>query len=234
MNLFPLHTLVEHYDASHINRLFVVGDLHGCYDIFMYQLQLHKFNFKHDLVISVGDLIDRGPNSLKCLKLVSEPWFKAIRGNHEQMCLEATLATEMQAFHCRHGGEWLYVLPNKIQQECVQLCLDLPVVLEVNFKNKKFGFIHADININNWHDLKKKILIDDYFSDEYPSILQNVLWGRSRISHGSKNNKYQNVVGIDEIYLGHTVVKHPTRIQNCFYIDTGLVFGNSLTIKELN
>ncbi len=38
-----------------INRLFVVGDLHGSYDNLCRHLVDIDFDFKHDLLISVGD-----------------------------------------------------------------------------------------------------------------------------------------------------------------------------------
>lgn len=232
-DLFPENSLIENFDVSHIQRLFVVGDLHGCYNELMQQLSIVDFNFNNDLLISVGDLVDRGKDSLKCLELVKEPWFKAIRGNHEQMCLEATLAPEMQKIHCKHGGEWLYEVSNKKQQECLKLCLNLPIILEINFKGKLYGFVHADINLNDWQMFKKSIQLNDYFIEKSTSTLQSALSGRGRISHGQKSNKYKVVVGVDEIYLGHTVVQQPTQIQNCFYIDTGIVFWNKLTIKDL-
>ena len=232
-DLFPENSLIENFDASQVQRLFVVGDLHGCYAELMHQLSIINFNFSKDLLISVGDLIDRGRDSLKCLELTKEPWFKAIRGNHEQMCLEARLADEMISVHCKHGGEWLYKLSAEKQIECIDICFNLPVILEVNFKGKMYGFVHADIVFNDWQKFKKSILKNDYFTNYKSSTLQNALWGRNRISHGQKNKKFQIVEGVDGIFLGHTVVQQPVNVQNCFYIDTGIVFGKSLTIKEL-
>ncbi|WP_034697372.1 metallophosphoesterase [Acinetobacter bohemicus] len=232
-DLFPAYALVKHFDASHIRRLFVVGDLHGCYLEFMQQLKKVEFDFKKDLVISVGDLVDRGQDSLKCLELIKEPWFEAIRGNHEQMCLEAQLAPEMVDFHCKHGGEWLYQLPIEKKLECLTLCVNLPIVLEVVFKGKIYGFVHADIHLNNWQEFKKSILQNDYFTLENSSALQMALWGTGRISYGLKSQLLKTVTDIDEIYLGHTVVSVPQQYHNCFFVDTGAVFGKRLTIKEL-
>ncbi|UOG18336.1 metallophosphoesterase [Acinetobacter sp. PK01] len=233
-DLFPAHVLIKYLDASHIKRLFVVGDLHGCYLEFMQQLKKIEFDFKKDLIISVGDLVDRGQDSLKCLELIKEPWFEAIRGNHEQMCLEAQLVPEMVDFHCKHGGAWLYQLPIDKKLECINSCLSLPIVLEVAFNGKVYGFVHADIDLNNWQDFKKSIYRNDYFTSENSSALQKALWGRGRISYAPKNKKFKNVIGIDEIYLGHTVVEEARQIHNCFYVDTGVVFGKRLTIKELS
>ncbi|MDC5675742.1 metallophosphoesterase, partial [Acinetobacter baumannii] len=104
-----------------------------------------SFNFEEDMVISVGDLVDRGKDSLKCIELIKNSWFKAIRGNHEQMCLEASIAPEMKEFHCKHGGEWLYELSMEKYEEVQAICLNLPIVLEIVFEGKKYGFVHADI-----------------------------------------------------------------------------------------
>lgn len=38
-------------------------------------------------MLSVGDLVDRGPDSIGCLKLLEAPWFHAVMGNHEQLLL---------------------------------------------------------------------------------------------------------------------------------------------------
>lgn len=75
--------LVEFYTKPIRGRLFVVGDLHGCYTLLMNKLEELEFNFQQDLLVSVGDLVDRGQENLECLSLINEPWFKAIRGNHE-------------------------------------------------------------------------------------------------------------------------------------------------------
>jgi len=232
-DLFPAYALVKHFDASHIRRLFVVGDLHGCYLEFMQQLKKVEFDFKKDLIISVGDLVDRGQDSLKCLELIKEPWFEAIRGNHEQMCLEAQLAPEMVDFHCKHGGEWLYQLPLEKQQECLTLCVNLPIVLEVVFKGKIYGFVHADIDLNNWKEFKKSIYHNDYFTSENTSTIHKALWGTGRISYGLKNQIFKTITGVEEVYLGHTVVDELQQVNNCFFVDTGIVFGKRLTIKEL-
>ncbi|MGL9724118.1 metallophosphoesterase [Sodalis sp. (in: enterobacteria)] len=37
----------------------------------------------------LGDLIDRGPQSEACLPLLENPWFRSVRGNHEQMACPA-------------------------------------------------------------------------------------------------------------------------------------------------
>jgi len=227
------HNLIELYDKPIHGRLFVVGDLHGCYTLLMSKLHELKFNFQQDLLVSVGDLIDRGNENLKCLSLLDEPWFKAIRGNHEQMCIEGSIDIQMQDMHAHHGGAWLYALPAHQQQIIVEQCRNLPIILEIQHNQKLYGFVHADIHINNWKKFKEEILKNDYFVKGEQSAMQIALWHRGRVRFSKYNSAYKRVTGIDEIYFGHTVVKEPIQHQNCFFIDTGAVFGGKLTVKEL-
>ncbi len=75
---------LKHFDINIRGRDFVVGDLHGCRALFDEKLDEIGFDPAVDRMFSVGDLIDRGPDSPGCFALLAEPWFHAIRGNHEQ------------------------------------------------------------------------------------------------------------------------------------------------------
>lgn len=57
--------------------------------LLMAKLRHCHFDPWQDLLVSVGDVIDRGPDSLRCLKLLRKSWIVAVRGNHEQMGLDA-------------------------------------------------------------------------------------------------------------------------------------------------
>ncbi|MFX7825162.1 serine/threonine-protein phosphatase 2, partial [Acinetobacter baumannii] len=54
-----------------------------------------------------------------------------------------------------------------------------------------------------------------------------------RVRFSKYHPGYRTVTGVDEIYFGHTVVKEPVQHQNCFFIDTGAVFGGALTVLEI-
>lgn len=71
--------------ANTTGRDFVVGDLHGHFDSLIKLLHAVNFDPDFDRVLSTGDLINRGPDSDKCLSLIDQPWFHAVLGNHE-MC----------------------------------------------------------------------------------------------------------------------------------------------------
>ena len=58
--------------TSNSDKVWVVGDIHGQYDLLMEQLAQQHFDpSKGHLLVSVGDLVDRGPDSLKTLELLT-------------------------------------------------------------------------------------------------------------------------------------------------------------------
>ena len=75
---------------------FVVGDVHGCFQEYLeLEAKINKYARKYDFepfIISVGDLVDRGPQSgqlLEHFKMGYENGSHAVvMGNHEQMMLE--------------------------------------------------------------------------------------------------------------------------------------------------
>ncbi|WP_275541271.1 metallophosphoesterase [Escherichia coli] len=53
-------TIYHRIDGTKYRNVWVVGDLHGCYTRLMSELHRVDFDPAQDLLISVGDLIDRG------------------------------------------------------------------------------------------------------------------------------------------------------------------------------
>jgi len=98
----PIKTL----DPNLKGRDFVIGDLHGSYEALMNLLTNVNFDPEKDRLISVGDLVDRGPESQRCLGLLREPWFHAVLSNHEQMMLDAFRGRPMGAYWFMNGGAW--------------------------------------------------------------------------------------------------------------------------------
>jgi serine/threonine protein phosphatase 1 len=87
-------------------RHFAIGDIHGCdqaLDSLLNGLDLTA----DDLVIVLGDAIDRGPGSRRVLKrlikLDDTSQLVYIRGNHEEMMLDALEGNHVDEW-LRHGG----------------------------------------------------------------------------------------------------------------------------------
>ncbi|MBT6523385.1 MAG: diadenosine tetraphosphatase, partial [Methylococcales bacterium] len=50
--------------------IYAIGDLQGCYDDLLRLLDKIKFNPQSDQLWLVGDLVNRGPKSLECLRFI--------------------------------------------------------------------------------------------------------------------------------------------------------------------
>ncbi|WP_201294289.1 metallophosphoesterase, partial [Escherichia coli] len=82
-------TIYHRIDGTKYRNVWVVGDLHGCYTRLMSELHRVDFDPAQDLLISVGDLIDRGTENVESLELLQMPWFRAVMGNHERLMIDA-------------------------------------------------------------------------------------------------------------------------------------------------
>ncbi|MBU2766125.1 hypothetical protein HAP94_07940 [Acidithiobacillus ferrivorans] len=93
--------LVIHHEFNPIGRDFVIGDLHGCRAMLDTLLDHACFDPAMDRLFSVGDLVDRGPDSVGYLELLLESWFFSVLGNHDAMLLAywATLSGERQSLY---------------------------------------------------------------------------------------------------------------------------------------
>lgn len=225
------HSFIYTIDATQTDHLYVVGDLHGCYSLLMQELKNIHFDFQNDVVICTGDLVDRGEENLACISLLDEPWFYTVRGNHEEMCIKSAHDPKIKEIHARNGGEWFYQLSQIHRLEIIERFKQLPLVIEVQLEHKKMGVVHADIDIHDWNSFKQDINQGDYKIAGVSSAYANALWGRGRIRQSSAH--YDVVENIDEIYLGHTIVKEHTQIDNCHYIDVGSSFTQKICIVKI-
>lgn len=203
-------------------RDFVIGDLHGSFDLLEEGLGRVKFNKKTDRCFSVGDIIDRGPHSAKCVEYLSEDWFFAVRGNHEEVLisLHESEDVDMEAlfWHSQNNGlGWWFGTSVTRREEILEAMRKLPYAIEAQTDRGLAGIIHADVpQGKSWQEF----LIDLDNGDEYARHC--ALWGRERI----ELNLQHNVDGVGRIYVGHThQIKGIGKYGNIFAMDTGAVFG---------
>lgn len=215
-----MNKLIEYFDVDDDVGLYTVGDIHGCYDEFITALKASGFDFTRDLCISVGDLIDRGQQCEKSLSLLNEPWFRMVKGNHEDFCVKGytDYATEFYHKMENNGGTWFYQLDDDTRAYVANRFEKLPLVIEAKYKGKKYGFVHADVAVQDW-ELFKEMLIHDDAVNGY-TVRQRCMWSRDTIREGVP----VQIAQVDEVYLGHTVVEQPVKLGNMNFIDTGCVF----------
>jgi len=70
-------------------RKFVIGDIHGHYREIMKLFKAVNIDYDQDLLISLGDLIDRGLNSIEVIEELRKIHnFIHILGNHDDWCYQ--------------------------------------------------------------------------------------------------------------------------------------------------
>lgn len=88
-------------------RLFAIGDIHGC-DTALETLLTTLNVTVNDTVVTLGDVIDRGPNTRRViellLQLASQCRLITIRGNHEDMMLKVLQGSPWRAGWLTCGG----------------------------------------------------------------------------------------------------------------------------------
>lgn len=220
-------------------KLDIIGDIHGCFREFkeltiklgydwLNGIPTHKLGRK---LAFVGDLTDRGPQSLLVVETVSKliqkeqayyvpgnhcnKLYRYFKGNKVQIThgLETTVAefdalSEEQKQHIREAFIQLYEIAPLYQ------------VLD----NGKLVIAHAGIR-------------EDYIGKSSEKVKTFVLYGDitgEKHPDGSpvRRDWARNYQGKAMIIYGHTPVKDVRIVNNTYNIDTGAVFGNKLTALQ--
>lgn len=230
---------VKYINGDDYSNIYVVGDIHACYSLLKEELKSVGFNYNTDLLIAVGDLVDRGTENEKCVGLLNEHWFTSIKGNHEDFCYKGMMDDHIKFYHrmINNGGEWFYKLPEDLMERVGRRLNQLPILLEVKYKGKKFGFVHADVPVEDWELLKEMLINNDNVSDR--TVEDYCLWSRGIIDKYLNCGYEPNIAQVDNVFLGHTVLDKVTQVGNCTFLDTGGVFkkfdnGYDLSIVNLS
>lgn len=78
-------------------RNILIGDVHGCLDEFRELLRLVSYKQGSDRLIQVGDLLDRGPDPVGCVRFAREVGAELVLGNHEEKHLRFRKHEEARA-----------------------------------------------------------------------------------------------------------------------------------------
>lgn len=217
---------IQHFSKNTRGRDFAVGDIHGCFSKLQAALDGLDFNEAQDRLFSVGDLVDRGPESECVLDWLEKPWFYAVRGNHEQMAIDFFEGQFSEPFmtdaYLRLGGAWFANLPHESARIYAETFRLLPIALEVEADCGLIGIVHADCPNSDWAFLAAALQNQDASSIEY------CLSNRTRLQRGYT----QSIKGLTKLYVGHTPVEQPVRLGNVMHIDTGAVFDRPFCIEQ--
>lgn len=220
--------MIKHFEINEHGRDFVVGDIHGCFDKLDRALEDVCFDPMVDRLFCVGDLVDRGPRSEDYWDYYRQPWFHSVRGNHEQMVIDAMTDEGFEGraagHHFINGGAWLYGLPVVERQRHAQIFADMPLAIEVETQDGLVGIVHAEVPFGNWDLFRSSIEGNE---EMFEAV---AMWARTKITKGDDSL----VKGVLEVYCGHTPVEHEVVLGNVHYIDLGACFGRELCIVQIN
>lgn len=191
------------FERNAEGRDFVIGDLHGAWPMFERLLEGINFDPAIDRMFSVGDLVDRGPESLRCLSLLHEPWFHSIMGNHEKMMLDAFVGGPSGSYWVPNGGGWglemiadlrrsrgmeggTHILMEETVQlvELLNIVNTLPLVLTIERSDGSLMHVlHAELPARHAltsQDLMNEDVLRDLLTRDTAEDGPSVIWGRHR------------------------------------------------------
>jgi serine/threonine protein phosphatase 1 len=247
------YSAVHRYERNTEGRDFVVGDVHGCFSQLAKELEARNFDPLRDRLFSVGDLIDRGPESASLLEVVERFGIKAVRGNHEEAIIRWHRGEESAASLLGNGSEWLLDMhDDRISVDrLASYMTSLPYVIEVQTNYGLIGIVHADAPAADWANVLGKI--ESEGADG--STRLRAIWSRSRWkarstplpkSRGSLLRLFGAgrtpigrpatstfITGVTAVIVGHTPMARTSLKGNVINIDTGAVYGGGLTLLDL-
>lgn len=205
-------------------RIICVGDLHGCIEETLELLDLCKVTSK-DVVVFLGDLVDRGPHNDKCVDLAMK--HHCILGNHEDKHLQYRLLEEAGKDPRIHAPTHV-ATREQLRPEHYDYFKSLPFY--IRFPQHNAVAVHAGcfpnvpIEGQNPHHLLHIQMIN-------PEVGKESKWP-SKAPEGWKFwTNFWN--GPEKVIFGHSVTTKPLVTEFAVGIDGGAVFGRELWAYEL-
>ena len=133
------------------DNIWIIGDVHGYFSTF--QVLVEKLQLKeNDLVVMIGDLIDRGPTSAHVVNYVrTTENFYCIRGNHEQMMIDGFDESEFFIERNYDSRFWYHNGGRATESSYIALHSDADTVLS-----------KASDDVNWMKNLPTEIVLDDW------------------------------------------------------------------------
>ena len=216
---------------------YVISDIHGCSDKFMELLDLIRFSDEDTLYV-LGDIIDRGPDSVGLLKYMSMKYnIIPIVGNHEYIMLKLlpSLLKDIEADNCdtiltqgflqsvriwfENGGDVTADEFKKLSRDDREFLLEYVEDFE----------LYEEVNVNGRHYFLIHSLPDDFSvnrSLEYP--VEQILFGRPDF-HGHWEGDITYIIGHTPTFtIGPEYEGKIFKNGNLINIDCGCFAGKTL------
>ena len=186
-----------------MSRTFFIGDIHGCVEELAELFEKFSPNAS-DKVYQVGDLINKGPNSVAALEFVLKHNIKCVMGNHEAKLLNILTKQKTEL-----TPKELKLLDNVQKPEWIASVVSkFPLWIDTG----KELLLHAGLE-------PKKKTLEDMDSKE---ILTIRLWeGKPWYEQTAFNGRL--------VIFGHWAMNGLVDFPHAKGLDTGCVYGKILT-----
>lgn len=191
-------------------RTLVIGDIHGCLAALSALLRLVAPD-RDDRFITLGDYVDRGPDSRGVLQwlvhLHDEGRLVALQGNHDEMMLEARGDLSVRRCWLRYGG--VQTLESYGHRPGDERFDHIP--------DRHWRFLELDCRA--WHETESHLFVHASLDPEVPMAEQDrevLLWHKVRGPLAHRSGKV--------IVCGHTLQGSglPLNLGSVLCIDTGV------------
>jgi len=195
-------------------RYIIVGDIHGCLDELKQLLEERDFNKDEDVLICVGDLVDRGPKVRETLEFVmSLPRFYSTKGNHDDKCVRYF---EGRPVKIANGLQTtIDSFENKMPDNVLNYLMDLPLII----KTPAGYCVHAGFDPLMLPDEQQRddcLYMRYYGGRSYFDSFEGVLWFKLWPKD------------YPMVFYGHIPEISGPSIHNIVSLDGGCVFGDYL------
>lgn len=198
-------------------RIIAVGDIHGCYDE-LQELLARVAPASDDVVVSVGDVVSKGPAPARCLDLWRERGYLAVRGNNEIKLLEE--ARPILRYFVRDNRDVLR------RKDLLRFVASWPLV--VDFAKESVTAVHGGF-------LPQMNVSDG----DVPEFVTELRWIRRKNGDWKpvpkEKRKKDDVLWAEKwkgdrfVVYGHTPLREPKFDSRALGLDTGCVYGGKLT-----
>ena len=207
--------------------VYVISDLHGCYEEFMEMLELIEFKESDELYI-IGDIVDRGPEPIKIFKYIMDKQnIHMILGNHEKMMYDSLYKKNFfdYSLWMRNGGKITDVQFKKLKESEQNKILNyigkLQYYKEIQVEGRTYILVHGGPTYRFKEDIDEE------------NVSEDVVWERFEVL--TKEEVYPGKI----IVVGHTptMLYGEDKIINFAdkrLIDCGCVFGEKLGCLRLD
>ena len=205
-------------------KRFVIGDIHGTHKALKQCLERSGFNQNNDLLIVLGDIVDRYPDVKKCVEeLLSIKNLTLVLGNHDWWFMDwmNNPKKSMPDWDWNGGLETKKSYGGKTVPESHKRFFEKGK--HYHIQNNKL-FVHA-----GWNE-KRPAEDQDNFS---------LMWDRSFWEYAKQrqiDDPSHTFTKYDEVFIGHTPTrtKEPLRFCNAWNIDQGAGWNGYLTIMNID